>query len=441
MLNERDPHALAALSARLLTETMVRGSAMHRIGGPITSILPPATAAGSLGAVTPAAAATPVARIIMPTRVTHSMDEDGDEEMAEAGPGDVEDGRAEARVLAAPRGSSDGVREAAALAYGQRLDTVDEGDTDVEDGDLDEAEDAREGLRYEPETMRTPTGRAAAKLKWVNSTPMEFTSHEQVSPRAGKRRRITDEQLATLESCFRRDPLPKLEQREHLAETLGMTPRSVQVWFQNRRQSRKKRRASERGAAAHGTPRSSSYSAFATPRPDGHEDEEEALDLLLESKADRAKAKILSMLASGGGQIVLNPPSTPAPVPASKSKSSKRAGASGLRTPTSQPRAKRYGMEGDNSAAEIVKSDAAMALVTLSSAKWGDGDGSIGGGRSDGSAAAAGLIGAVNVGGFYGTSGAGQTPRGLPSPAETLGTAETPGTPPESGLRPRRSKR
>ena len=32
------------------------------------------------------------------------------------------------------------------------------------------------------------------------------------------------------------DPLPSFEKRQALAHQLGMTPRSVQIWFQNRRQ-------------------------------------------------------------------------------------------------------------------------------------------------------------------------------------------------------------
>jgi len=51
-----------------------------------------------------------------------------------------------------------------------------------------------------------------------------------------KRCKISREQLADLIKSFNEEPLPNFDQRQALAQTLGMTPRSVQIWFQNRRQ-------------------------------------------------------------------------------------------------------------------------------------------------------------------------------------------------------------
>lgn len=50
-----------------------------------------------------------------------------------------------------------------------------------------------------------------------------------------KRNRTTPEQLALLEEVFAKNTTPNAATREALAEKLDMTPRSVQIWFQNRR--------------------------------------------------------------------------------------------------------------------------------------------------------------------------------------------------------------
>lgn len=51
-----------------------------------------------------------------------------------------------------------------------------------------------------------------------------------------KRAKITREQMNALVKSFEAEPLPNFEQRQDLAKSLSMTPRSVQIWFQNRRQ-------------------------------------------------------------------------------------------------------------------------------------------------------------------------------------------------------------
>ncbi len=51
-----------------------------------------------------------------------------------------------------------------------------------------------------------------------------------------KRCKISREQLALLVRSFELEPLPNFEQRQQLAKRLDMAPRSVQIWFQNRRQ-------------------------------------------------------------------------------------------------------------------------------------------------------------------------------------------------------------
>ncbi|KAF7727968.1 hypothetical protein EC973_006856 [Apophysomyces ossiformis] len=58
-------------------------------------------------------------------------------------------------------------------------------------------------------------------------------SSENVPPR--KRTRATPEQLAVLEKTFSINPSPNTRVREQLSRELGMSERSIQIWFQNRR--------------------------------------------------------------------------------------------------------------------------------------------------------------------------------------------------------------
>ncbi|KAJ3033338.1 hypothetical protein HDV00_006494 [Rhizophlyctis rosea] len=56
------------------------------------------------------------------------------------------------------------------------------------------------------------------------------------------RRRTSQAQLKVLERTFTENPKPNGSVRRQLAQTLGMTPRGVQVWFQNRRAKAKHQR-------------------------------------------------------------------------------------------------------------------------------------------------------------------------------------------------------
>ncbi|KAI8084561.1 Homeodomain-like protein, partial [Halteromyces radiatus] len=49
------------------------------------------------------------------------------------------------------------------------------------------------------------------------------------------RRRTSRAQFKLLETSFYENTKPNATMRRWLAQKLGMTPRSVQVWFQNRR--------------------------------------------------------------------------------------------------------------------------------------------------------------------------------------------------------------
>ncbi|KAJ1960578.1 hypothetical protein IWQ62_004177 [Dispira parvispora] len=60
-----------------------------------------------------------------------------------------------------------------------------------------------------------------------------------------KRKRLTPDRLALLVSVFQQEQKPNADKRRQLSEQTGMTPREVQVWFQNRRAKYKRERAIE----------------------------------------------------------------------------------------------------------------------------------------------------------------------------------------------------
>ena len=67
-----------------------------------------------------------------------------------------------------------------------------------------------------------------------------ITSIEPSSPVAKpKRCRVSTEQLAVLMQSYDEEPLPSVERRQALAKELNLNARSLQIWFQNRRQRQK----------------------------------------------------------------------------------------------------------------------------------------------------------------------------------------------------------
>ncbi|GBE81095.1 predicted protein [Sparassis crispa] len=84
--------------------------------------------------------------------------------------------------------------------------------------------------------------------------PPSTYSHEQpvAEPSIKKKRKRADaEQLKVLNETYNRTAFPSTEERIELAKKLGMSARSVQIWFQNKRQSM---RQSTRQASAAGPP-------------------------------------------------------------------------------------------------------------------------------------------------------------------------------------------
>lgn len=68
--------------------------------------------------------------------------------------------------------------------------------------------------------------------------PQQHTSDSEEEERVkAKRKRANSEQLEVLNRVFDRTFFPSTQVRAELGRQLGMSPRTVQIWFQNRRQA------------------------------------------------------------------------------------------------------------------------------------------------------------------------------------------------------------
>lgn len=65
---------------------------------------------------------------------------------------------------------------------------------------------------------------------------LEVPSEDDELQLKPKRKRANAQQLEILRQTFQKTPFPDAEARKLLAKNLGMTARSVQIWFQNQRQ-------------------------------------------------------------------------------------------------------------------------------------------------------------------------------------------------------------
>ncbi|KAF5101891.1 hypothetical protein D0Z03_000510 [Geotrichum reessii] len=69
-----------------------------------------------------------------------------------------------------------------------------------------------------------------------SSLPLSPASSPESRGIKPKRKRATADQINRLNQVFEQTFFPTSDQRMDLAQELGMTPRTVQIWFQNKRQ-------------------------------------------------------------------------------------------------------------------------------------------------------------------------------------------------------------
>ncbi|OMP02850.1 hypothetical protein COLO4_10800 [Corchorus olitorius] len=62
-----------------------------------------------------------------------------------------------------------------------------------------------------------------------------FNPVQNIRPSSKNKRRFSDEQIKSLEFMFENDSRPESQIKQQLANELGLQPRQIAIWFQNRR--------------------------------------------------------------------------------------------------------------------------------------------------------------------------------------------------------------
>ncbi|KAF7361736.1 Homeobox domain-containing protein [Mycena venus] len=96
----------------------------------------------------------------------------------------------------------------------------------------------------------SPYGRSSAHAHVSPPTPPPISPISGDEPAVKKKRKRADAaQLRVLNETYARTAFPSTEERLALAKALDMSPRSVQIWFQNKRQSM--RQTNRQSASTH----------------------------------------------------------------------------------------------------------------------------------------------------------------------------------------------
>ena len=133
---------------------------------------------------------------------------------------------------------------------------------------------------------------------------------------SGKRSHFSERQMTRLVEEFEQNELPTRERKEALAEELGLPPRTIQVWFQNRRS-----RFSNGGWATEATP-----AHMLDSSTDWRGIDERAAEILRSGAAAREAAAAVMQLAavsatpaaSAAAEVVGNETETPSSMPSSR---------------------------------------------------------------------------------------------------------------------------
>lgn len=137
--------------------------------------------------------------------------------------------------------------------------------TQTSRGSAGSSEEDEELMQNDVGPIRNRRSRHAPTLSISSTSTTTSAVDEQTGLNRLKRRRADANQLAVLNSVFSHTFFPSTELRQRLGEQLGMSARSVQIWFQNKRQQwrQRKRQDEQQG-------RMPQQPVYVQPLPHGH---------------------------------------------------------------------------------------------------------------------------------------------------------------------------
>jgi hypothetical protein len=90
-------------------------------------------------------------------------------------------------------------------------------------------------------TTTTSTTNITTTTTTGNTVKAAYNNHHDRNNLKAKRKRASPNQLVVLNRIFSQTYFPSTEIRIELGKQLGMSPRTVQIWFQNKRQALRSR--------------------------------------------------------------------------------------------------------------------------------------------------------------------------------------------------------
>lgn len=89
------------------------------------------------------------------------------------------------------------------------------------------------------------------------NVPFSYDAYFEAMQRKKRRRRLGSDETKILVDAFETNPKPNASTRDSLAKKLKMTPRAIQIWFQNRRAKMKRDHSDVSSGLTFGTPTTS----------------------------------------------------------------------------------------------------------------------------------------------------------------------------------------